>query len=410
MIGTQIGDMVLTLHKMYLIITKDTNHHIHLDNNRLCNVYSKIRWRIWSSKWLQATFRFVNTNWSISHHYESITNSFSNHYEFISKCKFHNLEEWEGSTTIANSENIVRVVEVVAIQPPLPSIAQPLKPPVITSNKLQAEQKERLLQDLKKLRDFYEHLAKHSTLRFLLKKPLKDVPLEFLRWMRLPQATIDTSGAKILDRLSEVIDRYSQHGVVEVNLKAWTNSSEPPQSPPGSSANILYDFDPKIELTLRRIRKVRNTVTSTNSSCNTSFTSKNNVFSTNIIDSSDFFTTNTFSSLNDSQQQELMENQDRTLKELATPDVVYQPWCIEYPQLELAQSYELKSDLIHLLPKFHGLASEDPHKHLKEFHVVCSTMRPQGIPEDYIKMKAFPFSLDGAAKNWLYLQLVLFNT
>ncbi|RDY04725.1 hypothetical protein CR513_11523, partial [Mucuna pruriens] len=37
-------------------------------------------------------------------------------------------------------------------------------------------------------------------------------------------------------------------------------------------------------------------------------------------------------------------------------------------------------------------------------------MRPQGIPEDYIKMKAFPFSLDEVAKYWLYLQLVLFNT
>ncbi|RDY07184.1 hypothetical protein CR513_08725, partial [Mucuna pruriens] len=105
-----------------------------------------------------------------------------------------------------------------------------------------------------------------------------------------------------------------------------------------------------------------------------------------------------------------MENHDRTLKELATPDVVYQPWCIQYPQLEPAQTYELKSGLIHLLPKFHGLAGEDPHKHLKEFHVVCSTMRPQGIPEDYIKMKAFPFSLDGAAKDWLYLQPTLFNT
>ncbi|RDY05583.1 hypothetical protein CR513_10558, partial [Mucuna pruriens] len=63
-----------------------------------------------------------------------------------------------------------------------------------------------------------------------------------------------------------------------------------------------------------------------------------------------------------------------------------------------------------MLPKFHGLAGEDPHKHLNEFHVLCSTMRPQGIPEDYIKMKAFPFSLDGATKDWLYLQPVLFNT
>ncbi|RDX91877.1 hypothetical protein CR513_26077, partial [Mucuna pruriens] len=99
-----------------------------------------------------------------------------------------------------------------------------------------------------------------------------------------------------------------------------------------------------------------------------------------------------------------MENNDRTLKELATPEVVYQPWCIQYPQLEPAQTYELKSSLLHLLPKFHGLVGEDPHKHLKEFHVVCSTMRLWGIEEDYIKMKAFPFSLDGAAKDWFTLQ------
>ncbi|RDX70069.1 hypothetical protein CR513_50734, partial [Mucuna pruriens] len=57
-----------------------------------------------------------------------------------------------------------------------------------------------------------------------------------------------------------------------------------------------------------------------------------------------------------------------------------------------------------------SLVGEDPHKHLKEFHVIYSTMRQQEIPEDYIKMKAFPFSLDGAAKDWLYLQPVLFNT
>ncbi|RDX97046.1 hypothetical protein CR513_20229, partial [Mucuna pruriens] len=90
-------------------------------------------------------------------------------------------------------------------------------------------------------------------------------------------------------------------------------------------------------------------------------------------------------------------NNERTLKELATPDIVYQPWCIQYPRLEPTQTYELKSE-------------EDPQKHLKEFHVVCSTMRPKGILEDYIKMKAFPFSLDRAAKDWLYLHLVLFNT
>ncbi|RDX85418.1 hypothetical protein CR513_33398, partial [Mucuna pruriens] len=126
--------------------------------------------------------------------------------------------------------------------------------------------------------------------------------------------------------------------------------------------------NPEIEITLRGLRKARNIVSSTN----------------NLL------------------EPEQMENNDRTLKDLVAPDV--------YPQLEPAQSYELKSGLIHLLPKFHGLAGEDPHKHLKEFHVISSTMRPQGMSKDYIKMKAFPFSLDGVAKDWLYLQSVLFNT
>ncbi|RDY09404.1 hypothetical protein CR513_06220, partial [Mucuna pruriens] len=94
-----------------------------------------------------------------------------------------------------------------------------------------------------------------------------------------------------------------------------------------------------------------------------------------------------------------MADNNMTLKKLATLDVMCQPWCIPYPKLKQAQSYELKYGLIHLLPKFHGLAIEDPYKQLKEFHVVCSTMRPHGILEDYIKMNAFPFSLDGATKD-----------
>ncbi|KAI9112845.1 hypothetical protein K1719_016162 [Acacia pycnantha] len=47
-----------------------------------------------------------------------------------------------------------------------------------------------------------------------------------------------------------------------------------------------------------------------------------------------------------------------TLKELGAPDVNYQPLCIQYP--DLAANFELKSGLIHLLPKFHGLAVSAP--------------------------------------------------
>ncbi|KAK7315782.1 hypothetical protein VNO77_34357 [Canavalia gladiata] len=44
---------------------------------------------------------------------------------------------------------------------------------------------------------------------------------------------------------------------------------------------------------------------------------------------------------------------DRTLKELVVPDVAYQPLCIQYPDVDAP--FELKSRLIHLLPKFLGL-------------------------------------------------------
>ncbi|RDY12774.1 hypothetical protein CR513_02386, partial [Mucuna pruriens] len=57
-----------------------------------------------------------------------------------------------------------------------------------------------------------------------------------------------------------------------------------------------------------------------------------------------------------------MVNNNQTLKELATPNII-----------------------------------EDTHNHFKEFHVVCSTILSHGILEDYIKMNEFPFSLDGVA-------------
>ena len=91
-----------------------------------------------------------------------------------------------------------------------------------------------------------------------------------------------------------------------------------------------------------------------------------------------------------------MANNNRTLKELAAPDLDQQPLCIQYHQLKVA--FELKSGMIHIFPTFHGFAGEDPNKHLKEFHVVCSSMKPTGISEEQVKLRAFPFSLADSAK------------
>ncbi|KAK7356313.1 hypothetical protein VNO80_15582 [Phaseolus coccineus] len=90
----------------------------------------------------------------------------------------------------------------------------------------------------------------------------------------------------------------------------------------------------------------------------------------------------------------------RTLRELAALDISIQIMSIQYSDVDV--QCEHKFGLIHLLPKFHGLGGEDPHKHLKEFHTVCTTMKPAGVSEEHIKLKAFPFSLQDVAKDWLY--------
>ncbi|KAL0402416.1 UNVERIFIED_CONTAM: hypothetical protein Slati_4271500 [Sesamum latifolium] len=102
----------------------------------------------------------------------------------------------------------------------------------------------------------------------------------------------------------------------------------------------------------------------------------------------------------DSKEEVIAQNPELTIKEITSLDLNQQPLCIEYPTLDV--DFELKSGLIHLLPTFRGLAGEDPHKHLKEFHVVCSGMRPQEVTEEQVKLRAFPFSLGEKAKDWLY--------
>ncbi|XP_051130793.1 uncharacterized protein LOC127251225 [Andrographis paniculata] len=104
----------------------------------------------------------------------------------------------------------------------------------------------------------------------------------------------------------------------------------------------------------------------------------------------------------ESDQETVMVEDTRTLRDLAAPNLAQQPLCINFPTLNNTIAFELKSGLIHLLPSFHGLAGEEPHKHLQEFDVVCSSMKPPGVTDEQIKLKAFPFSLKDAAKDWLY--------
>ncbi|CAN6557496.1 unnamed protein product [Malus baccata var. baccata] len=100
-----------------------------------------------------------------------------------------------------------------------------------------------------------------------------------------------------------------------------------------------------------------------------------------------------------------MAQDNRTIKELSASGLDNAaPLCIQYPAVAQGKTeeFELKSSLLHHIPKYHGLSMEDPNKHLKEFEVVCSSMTPINVDGSILKMKAFPFSLLEKAKDWLY--------
>lgn len=50
---------------------------------------------------------------------------------------------------------------------------------------------------------------------------------------------------------------------------------------------------------------------------------------------------------------------------------------------------------------FRGHPSEDPHKHICAFLEICGMVKINGITNDAIRLRLFPFSLQDRAKDWL---------
>ncbi|RVW18219.1 hypothetical protein CK203_106137 [Vitis vinifera] len=61
----------------------------------------------------------------------------------------------------------------------------------------------------------------------------------------------------------------------------------------------------------------------------------------------------------------------------------------------------IRPHIVPLLPTFHGMESENPYSHIKEFEEVCNTFREGGASIDLMRLKLFPFTLKDKAKIWL---------
>jgi hypothetical protein len=73
------------------------------------------------------------------------------------------------------------------------------------------------------------------------------------------------------------------------------------------------------------------------------------------------------------------------------------------PPATAANFYEIKLALLNLVMKeqFSGASTEDTAAHLNNFVELCEMQKYKDVDSDIIKLKLFPFSLRGKAKDWL---------
>jgi hypothetical protein len=78
------------------------------------------------------------------------------------------------------------------------------------------------------------------------------------------------------------------------------------------------------------------------------------------------------------------------------------------PPAPAANFYEIKPALLNLVMKeqFSGASNEDVVAHLNNFVELCEIQEYKDVESDIIKLKLFPFSLRGKAKDWLLSLLV----
>ena len=89
-------------------------------------------------------------------------------------------------------------------------------------------------------------------------------------------------------------------------------------------------------------------------------------------------------------------NAFRSIRDHIHPPRLSAPSCIVPPTEEMV----VRPYLVPLLPTFHGMESENPYTHIREFEEVCNTVKEGTTTVDLMRLQIFPFTLKDKAKIW----------
>ncbi|KAF7801050.1 uncharacterized protein G2W53_044433 [Senna tora] len=104
-----------------------------------------------------------------------------------------------------------------------------------------------------------------------------------------------------------------------------------------------------------------------------------------------------------SEEAEMAEQNNRNVSDYATLKLDGLQYSIRRPSIQ-ANNFEIKPATIQLLQangQFGGSPIEDPNNHILNFLEICDTFKHNGVSDDAIRLRLFPFSLRDKAKVWL---------
>ncbi|XP_027348306.1 uncharacterized protein LOC113859825 [Abrus precatorius] len=134
----------------------------------------------------------------------------------------------------------------------------------------------------------------------------------------------------------------------------------------------LFEFDPEIKRTLRKIQKERRLL----------------VQRENTQTHMEGMTNN--------------EEQPRTMFDYTRPSLTGTKSSIGRSNVQ--GNFEIKLNVIQMVQQFvqfDGLQDEDPNAHIANFLGICDMFKINGATDDAIRLRLFPFSLRSRAKQWL---------